>query len=98
MRRWTDDEVKLLDIFDNATVAKITGRTAHAVAAKRSGAKRYDPFALTKCAECGKMFYMPDPGCWVYKRIYKDRLKHFCSYHCMRKWENDHERKKENAK
>lgn len=94
--KWTEDEIKLFDIFDNATIAKITGRSEKAVAIKRSGSKRYDPFALTKCAVCGKLFYMPDPGRWAYRRNGK-RLKLFCSYHCMRTYDNGQQRKEKVA-
>ena len=93
MSHWTPDEIRLLDYYDNATVAKLTGRSENAVANKRAMAKRYEPFTLTKCAVCGKLFYMPDPGAWVYKRQHNGRLKHLCSYHCLRTWDNGHKGK-----
>ena len=93
MKHWTQRETELLDKYDNATVAKLTGRSENAVANKRAMAKRYEPFTLTKCAMCGILFYMPDPGNWVYKRIKNGHLKHLCSYHCMRDWDNGQRRK-----
>ena len=98
MSHWTKEEVILLDKYDNATVAKITGRSEKAVAAKRSYIKGNEPFPMTQCRICGKLFYMPDPAKWVYKREYKGRLYHMCSYHCMRAWDNGKKRKEKVAK
>lgn len=98
MKNWTEEEIKLFDIFDNATIAKITGRTLTAVASKRATVNRYDPFKLYKCSVCGRMFAPPDIGDWVYKRVYHGRLKYFCRYNCLRTWDNEHSGKEKTVK
>lgn len=52
-------------------------------------------FESRVCAICGKVFYPPDPGEWVYKLEYERKHKHkviyFCSWGCLRKHERGHE-------
>lgn len=49
------------------------------------------------CAVCGKVFWPPDPGSWVYKREkwntkkFKYRTIYFCSWGCLRKYERGYE-------
>ena len=47
------------------------------------------------CAICGKVFYPPDPGAWVFKRELERNHRHkviyFCSWGCLRKYERGYE-------
>lgn len=45
------------------------------------------------CPICGKTFYIPCLNEWAYRRYAKTGDLHFCSWHCLREYEKDHERK-----
>ena len=52
---------------------------------------------MCKCGVCGKDFFIPVVGYWVYKR--ENHLKdgneiYFCGWNCMRKFEKEYEEKK----
>lgn len=44
-----------------------------------------------KCPNCGKVFYVTDPGLWVYKHEGhlrgEDKVAYLCSWHCLREHE-----------
>ena len=53
---------------------------------------------MCKCEICGKDFFVPVVGYWVYKRedYMGDGLtKYFCSWGCMRKFDKAYEEAKE---
>lgn len=90
---WKSHEDALLYRFDDETVAKITGRTVNSVIARR---KRLDGTYILKshyCFQCGKEFFPPMPEKWAYRRQEK-RLREFCSWHCMRDYDNGKPREK----
>ena len=37
-----------------------------------------------ECEKCGKYMYVIDPDNYVYKRLYKQSYKWFCSWSCYR--------------
>ena len=51
------------------------------------------------CSVCGKLFYAGDAENWVYKQQRGYGKTHewlwFCSWHCMRYEEKEHEREKQ---
>ncbi len=55
-----------------------------------------DDFGKTHtCKQCGKSFYIGMQQQWAYKRFnYLNKTTYFCSYSCMRKWDEKHPRKK----
>lgn len=55
---------------------------------------------LETCYQCRKQFYIPDRYSYAYQkqRVYYDNahsIKWFCSWHCLRAEEKEHERMKE---
>lgn len=56
-----------------------------------------DPY-MHKCAICGKSVYVPCPDLWTYKRVFREGdnsyYKWFCSYHCVREYDREKDRKK----
>ena len=46
------------------------------------------------CPECGKYFYCYNVGGWAYKREEGHLRKTFCSWSCMRKYDNRVEEKR----
>ena len=50
-----------------------------------------------KCPICGKRFFTSSPGEYVYKRNvkteYGSTIWFYCSWTCLRKWDEDHEPK-----
>lgn len=46
-----------------------------------------------KCVICGKSFYMPCQYDWVYRRYGRNGDKYMCSWHCLREYDKEHERK-----
>ena len=51
------------------------------------------------CSVCGKLFYAGDAENWVYKQQRGYGANHtwlwFCSWHCMRYEEKEHEKEKQ---
>ncbi len=43
-----------------------------------------DALYLSKCAECGKRYIKYDSGRWAYKIFCGNKVRYYCSYHCMR--------------
>lgn len=51
---------------------------------------------IRHCPICGKEYDIPDVEVWVYKKSRKSAGDlYFCSWKCMRRYENDHKPKSE---
>ena len=54
--------------------------------------------AWKTCPQCQKLFFVTDCERWVYKRTVTNKdggkLKHFCKYSCMRKFDKEYEERK----
>ena len=98
MSKWTPDEDALLAKYDNATVAKITGRSLNAIKGRRATLSgRHDSLLKAYyCYQCGKEFFPAMPEKWAYRRTDK-RIRMFCSWHCMRAYDNGKPREKKTA-
>lgn len=53
---------------------------------------------MKTCAECKSKFFVTDSDAWVYKKSYRGKRLVFCTYGCMRKWENSVPKKKKRKK
>lgn len=94
-RPWSKEETELLKRYDNATVAKITGRSLSAVRGRRKTIDgRCEHYMVAyKCYQCGKEFFPAMPEKWAYRRE-SGRVKMFCSWHCMRAYDGKQRQKK----
>lgn len=48
---------------------------------------------MNTCPICGKEFRIYPGAGWAYKVIQKKGAVNVCSWHCVRKWEKDNEKK-----
>lgn len=53
----------------------------------------YDWVAPMKCSICGKVIYCHDRDSWAYNRAIGKNRKYFCSWSCLRKYDENHKRK-----
>lgn len=81
-KHWTQEEIELLDKYSPEAVAKITGRSLHAVKAKKVEKTPLKAWERV-CPICGKVFHMTSED-WVYKAYVNGHMKKVCSWHCMR--------------
>lgn len=47
-------------------------------------------FKPRQCSVCERMFIVPDPSAWAYKRKPGSTTLYFCSWTCLRKWDKEH--------
>ena len=52
----------------------------------------YNPPTKT-CPVCGKSFICKEPNKWTYRKYGDSKRNYFCSWKCMRKWEEERKKK-----
>lgn len=47
-------------------------------------------FKPRRCPACDRLFMVPDPSAWAYKRKPGCNILYFCKWSCVRKWDREH--------